>query len=157
MKNSWKIHHIITPCIKMMKVILVLDTSSSLTAMQGVTNGKTSISSAAISWVFLGFFSQSATKHIIHNDMKHKGTVDVIDITLISTMTLHDNWEINSLRPSDALWRHRSMATLAQVMACCLTAPSHYLNQCWLIISKVLWHSREYNFTGDTSAINHKN
>ena len=28
-------------------------------------------------------------------------------------------------------------------MACCLTAPSHYLNHCWLIISKVLWHSSE--------------
>ena len=26
-------------------------------------------------------------------------------------------------------------------MACCLTAPSHYLNQCWLITSKVYWHS----------------
>ena len=26
-------------------------------------------------------------------------------------------------------------------MACCLTAPSHYLNQCWLNISKVWWHS----------------
>ena len=35
----------------------------------------------------------------------------------------------------------RSGSTLAQVTACCLTAPSHYLNQCWLIISKVLWHS----------------
>ena len=34
-------------------------------------------------------------------------------------------------------------STLVQVMACCLTAPSHYLNQCWLIISKVLWHSSE--------------
>ena len=31
-------------------------------------------------------------------------------------------------------------------MACCLTAPSHYLNQCWLIISEVLWHSPEGNF-----------
>ena len=28
-------------------------------------------------------------------------------------------------------------STLAQVMACCLTAPSHYLKQCWLIINKV--------------------
>ena len=28
-------------------------------------------------------------------------------------------------------------------MACCLTAPSHYLHQSWLIISKVLWHSSE--------------
>ena len=24
-------------------------------------------------------------------------------------------------------------------MACCLTAPSHHLNQCWLVISEVLW------------------
>ena len=36
----------------------------------------------------------------------------------------------NSLKPSDAIWRHKSGSTLAQVMACCLTAPSHYLNQC---------------------------
>ena len=44
---------------------------------------------------------------------------------------------VNSLRPSDTIWRHRSGSTLAQVMACCLTAPSHYLNQWWLIINKV--------------------
>ena len=29
-------------------------------------------------------------------------------------------------------------------MACCLTAPSHYLNQWWLIISEVLWHLWNY-------------
>ena len=34
------------------------------------------------------------------------------------------------MRPSDAIWLHRSGSTLAQVKACCLTAPSHYLNQC---------------------------
>ena len=38
----------------------------------------------------------------------------------------------SSLWPSDAIW-WQSGSTLAQVMACCLTAPSHYLNQCWLI------------------------
>ena len=43
----------------------------------------------------------------------------------------------NSLGPSDAIWRQRSGSTLAQVMACCLKALSHYINQCWLIISKV--------------------
>ena len=48
---------------------------------------------------------------------------------------------VNSLWPSDAIWRQGSGSTLAQVMACCLTAPSHYLNQCWLIISEVQWHS----------------
>ena len=55
---------------------------------------------------------------------KHSLPVDVLSL-------------FNSLRPSDVIWQHRSGSTLAQVMACCLTAPSHYLNQCWLIISKV--------------------
>ena len=38
-------------------------------------------------------------------------------------------------------------------MACCLTAPSSYLNQCWLIISKVEWHSSKGKVTRDNSAI----
>ena len=42
------------------------------------------------------------------------------------------NSTLNSLWPSDVIWRQGSRSTLAQVMACCLTAPSHYLNQCWL-------------------------
>ena len=45
---------------------------------------------------------------------------------------------VNSLFPSE--W-NRSESTLIQVMACCLMAPSHYLNQFWLLTSKVLWHS----------------
>ena len=36
-------------------------------------------------------------------------------------------------------WRHR----FGPKLACCLTPPSHYLNQCWLIIKCVLWHSPE--------------
>ena len=40
----------------------------------------------------------------------------------------------NSLWPIDAIWRQRSRSTLVQVMDWCLTAQSHYLNQCWLII-----------------------
>ena len=57
---------------------------------------------------------------------------------------------VNSLWPNDAIWRHRSGSTLAQVMACCLMAPSHYLNQCWLIINKVQRHLAERNFTRKT-------
>ena len=67
-------------------------------------------------------------------------------ISLINIKCHHDlvsPCRLNSLWPSDAIWRWRSWSTLVQVMACCLTAPSHYLNQCWLIISKVLWHSSE--------------
>ena len=32
-------------------------------------------------------------------------------------------------------------------MAWCLTAPSYYLDQCWLLISEFLWHSPQSNFT----------
>ena len=82
------------------------------------------------------------------------------------TLPCHDAIMLYSLQPypfvcrpvnnqADAIWRQRSGSTLAQVMACCLTAPSHYLNQCWLIISKVEWHLSKCNFTRDTSAINH--
>ena len=62
-------------------------------------------------------------------------------------------YRVNPVWPNNAIWQHRSGSTLAQVMACCLGAPSHYLNQCWLIISEVLWHSPRANFTGNAQAI----
>ena len=57
-------------------------------------------------------------------------------VLFLQNSSSHDD----SLRSSDAIWLQRSGSTLAQVMACCLTAPSHYLKQCWLIINKVQWH-----------------
>ena len=44
---------------------------------------------------------------------------------------------VNSLWLSVAVWRHRPWSALAQVMAWCLIAPSHYLKQCWLTIATV--------------------
>ena len=35
------------------------------------------------------------------------------------------------------------LSQLVKVMACFLMAPSHCLNQCWLIISNILWQSSE--------------
>ena len=83
---------------------------------------------------FLWCFSVFDTKIIIHYErlLLTKATNQCRRLSLV-----------NSLWPSDTLWWQRSGSTLGQVMACCLTAPSHYLNQCWLIISKVLWHSSE--------------
>ena len=54
--------------------------------------------------------------------------------------------KFNSLWPSAVIWRQGSRSTLAQVMAWCLMAPSHYLNQFWLIISEALWHSPDSNW-----------
>ena len=43
-------------------------------------------------------------------------------------------------------------------MVCCLMAPSHYLNQCWLLNSEVLWHSHGSNFkaNGQPTSLNNK-
>ena len=41
--------------------------------------------------------------------------------------------------------KNKSGLTLVQIMTCCLMAPSHYLDQCWLIINKVQRHSSEKN------------
>ena len=69
-------------------------------------------------------------------------------ISLYHTISVGSiGYVINSLCPSDAIWGHRSGSTLAQVMACCLMAPSHYLDQCWIIIKGALQHSTDSSFT----------
>ena len=50
----------------------------------------------------------------------------------VDDLTLSD---MNSLLISDAIWRQRYWSTMAQIMSCCLSAPSHYLNQWWLEIT----------------------
>ena len=62
-------------------------------------------------------------------------------------------WQFNTLWPSDTIWWPKPESSLAQVMACCRMATSHYLNQCWLFISEILWNSPEGNFAGNTQDI----
>ena len=64
---------------------------------------------------------------------------------------------VNSLQPNDAIWRRRSGSTLSQVMACCLTAPSHYLNKCWLSINNVPRYPYKSIFTGNVQEFNMNN
>ena len=40
-------------------------------------------------------------------------------------------------------------------MACCLTAPNRYVNQCWLIINKAHWHLAEDRSTKTVLDIPH--
>ena len=51
---------------------------------------------------------------------------------------------IKSLHHIATIWWHKSWSTLAQVMAWCLMAPSHYLNQCWL---EDYWYPSQGNVT----------
>ena len=47
--------------------------------------------------------------------------------------------------PCGDIWHRWFRSMLVQVMACCLMAPSHYMNQCWITINQVLWHSFQSN------------
>ena len=40
-----------------------------------------------------------------------------------------------SWRPADAMWHSGTLSSMVQAIACCLTAPNHYMNQCWFVIS----------------------
>ena len=53
---------------------------------------------------------------------------------------------LNWLWLSDTMRHIGSWSTLVHVMAWYLMAPSHYLNQCWLIIKGILCYSPEINF-----------
>ena len=57
--------------------------------------------------------------------------------------TVNFRKSFNLLWPSGIIWWQSPWSTLAQVMTCCLMAPSHYLNQYWPITNGVLWHSFE--------------
>ena len=97
---------------------------------------------------------QKYSRDIIENTQKYMNQRNISkwemwNIGIGNRQKYDDEWHINiidalnilnSLCTSDGIWQRRSGSTLAQVMACCLTAPSHYLNQCWLIISEVPWH-----------------
>ena len=78
-----------------------------------------------------------------------KITTEHNDEKLLRYTIYQEGSPLNSLWPCYAIWRHRSGSTLAQVMAWCPMAPSHYLNQCWIMISEVLWHSHQGNVTGN--------
>ena len=84
-----------------------------------------------------------------NNSNQNNHSIVLKTVLLSVVLTTHDFMlpSINSLWPSDAIWWHRSESTLPQLMACCLTAPSNYLNKCWLIIAKVLWHSFDNRFS----------
>ena len=92
-----------------------------------------------ISWDENNDFS----RHNLHGCFQRKG---------IFTLVTHG--QINSLWPGDAIWQHTSGSTLAQIMACCLMASSHYLNQCWLINKGPADLSPEINFPRSAHELN---
>ena len=78
---------------------------------------------------------------VIHLQLAlHLGIFDLISVKELTAL-------FNSLWPSDAVGWHRSCVNIGSGNACCLTEPIHYLNQCGLPISDILWPLPESNFT----------
>ena len=73
--------------------------------------------------------------------------VVVAMVVVVSAMTMTMKYmtfyNVNPLWHSDAIRRNKSGSALAQVIACCMAAPSHYFNQCSFLIGKVQKHSPE--------------
>ena len=105
------------------------------------TGPKTLVGSQPISHNVICFFVAGEAKSniIISNRTATQASIilllDIASLTFLSlsiitntTVEVSDSHGI--LWPSDTIWGQRSRSTLAQVMACCLTAPSHHLNQC---------------------------
>ena len=69
---------------------------------------------------------------------------------------ISQGWGVNSFVAPDTIWPHRHKPTLVQVMACCLTAPSHYLHQCWLNNNEVQWQSSGPLFTKKTPSYGYR-
>ena len=61
----------------------------------------------------------------------------------VGVYTTMNTAPVESLWLSDTTW-WQAGSTLAQVMACCLMAPSHNLNQCWFIHNIISWHSLDW-------------
>ena len=61
----------------------------------------------------------------------------------------HTYWYFQQCLHVSTLWPNDGDLDqpLAQIMACCLTAPSHYLNQGWFFMIGVLCHSPGSKFT----------
>ena len=101
--------------------------------------------------------------HLVHRAyyLAHMGRVKAFSAVIwygltlcVEWMILINKWRLNSSWPNNATWFHISRSTLAQVMACYLVAPSHYLKQCWLILKGVLRYSPEGNFTRNAHKLN---
>ena len=90
----------------------------------------------------------SAMKHNCDcNSLEIKQKTATVHITVLSSVpcsparAIDPPWRSNSMWSINAIWRHRSWSTWVQVMACCLTTPSHYLNQFWFV-AKVFYSIR---------------
>ena len=87
----------------------------------------------------------SIQSYILSNNSKYNTYTSVLASMFYDTMCGKIANDTNRMMNSSivvyaAIWRWRSWSTLVQIMAWCLTTPSHHLNQCWHTIIEIPWH-----------------
>ena len=87
-------------------------------------------------YIELGPWSSTRTDF---NYLHHLSAEKLEDINIFS-WSLKTIQHVNLLAPRKAIWHHWIWSTLVEVMACCLMASCHYLNQYWLTVDEILWH-----------------
>ena len=66
----------------------------------------------------------------------YKGRIKILSVKKLILKMVRCRYPlIDTMWLSSAIWRQKSGSILARVMAWCLTAPSHYLSQCWHIFN----------------------
>ena len=84
--------------------------------------------------LYQGFQNNDRPTKVLTNWFESRSLVPrVSHVSYICYVSYSLSEKFNSLRLGDAIWWQRSGSTLAQVMAYCLMAPSHYLSQCWCV------------------------
>ena len=78
--------------------------------------------------------------HLI-STLMYSNHLNIMVLNGVFTVTHENIWNWNPSLPKELIPAIWVFSTLFQEIKCCLTVPSHYLNQCWLIISDLLRHS----------------
>ena len=76
----------------------------------------------------------------------------LFNLQIITWISNVSKININSLWPSNAIRRRIRWSTLVQVIVCCLTSPSWYLNECCFIIKWILGNKPQLNWIYSFSA-----
>ena len=90
------------------------------------------------------------------NELRKKRTLGYVTSWEMNHVTSLIDWQFLPSTHCGLVtpYGNRSGSILAQVMALCLLALSHYLNQCWFFIIGALWHSPKTNSAGIAQDIN---
>ena len=138
-----------------------MPSSCDVTTRSNMTSSNTEEMKDQWIWLFEIIMKYYLTDHItcrfVFGFVVFCSCVDVFRyIHSYSFKLLH--WRWYRLRTVPHIYMRESIGlTLVQIMACRLMGPSHYPNQCWVIVYWILGNKLQWNFIQNTRLFNHQN